>query len=181
MQQLLSLIRFHLFIFAKPSSLKPSFLLIPAAINLLLMVLFLTKLVENQGNLKLFIELSAEGYLLSGQQDRIFTIWNAEITVANPYIAPNRIQNTLHITCCAMLSGTVVSDSLQLHRLLPTRHLCPLGFSRQEYWSVLPSSRGSSQPWNRIGVSCIAGDSLPAELSGKTFTYIIYPENNSVK
>ena len=42
----------------------------------------------------------------------------------------------------AVLSHSVVSYSLRLHGLQPTRHLCPWGFSRQEYWSALPSSRG---------------------------------------
>ena len=30
-----------------------------------------------------------------------------------------------------------------------------MGFSRQEYWSGLPSSRGSSQPKDRTSVSCL--------------------------
>ena len=34
-------------------------------------------------------------------------------------------------------SVAFVSDSLQLHGL-PARHVCPRGFSRQEYWSRLP-------------------------------------------
>ena len=138
-----------------PSRLKPSFLLIPASINLLLMVLFLTKLIENEQNLKRFIVLSAEGYLLSGQQDRIFTIFrNAEITVANPYIAPNRIQSTLHISCCAVLSCSVMSPWTVAHQ-------APLSMgilqARILEWVAMSSSRGSSQPWNQIGVSCIAG------------------------
>ena len=33
-------------------------------------------------------------------------------------------------------------------------------------WVAFPFSRGSSQPRNRTGVSCIAGSSLPTELSG---------------
>ena len=37
-----------------------------------------------------------------------------------------------------VLSWSVVSDSLQLHGLHPTRFLGPWGFSRQEYWSGLP-------------------------------------------
>ena len=43
--------------------------------------------------------------------------------------------------------------------LFPARTLCPLGFSRQEYWSGLPCppSRGSSQPRDGTQVSCIAG------------------------
>ena len=35
----------------------------------------------------------------------------------------------------AVLSRSVVSDSLWPHGLQPTRLLCPWGFSRQEYWS----------------------------------------------
>ena len=34
-------------------------------------------------------------------------------------------------------------------------------------WVAYPFSRGSSQPRNQTGVSCIAGDSLPAELPRK--------------
>ena len=37
------------------------------------------------------------------------------------------------VLCCS-----VVSDSLGLHGLQPTRLLCPWGFSSQEYWSGLP-------------------------------------------
>ena len=33
------------------------------------------------------------------------------------------------------LSHSVVSDSLQSHRLQPARLLCPWGFSRQAHWS----------------------------------------------
>ena len=37
-----------------------------------------------------------------------------------------------------MLSRSVMSDSMRLYGLQPTRPLCPWGFSRQEYWSELP-------------------------------------------
>ena len=40
--------------------------------------------------------------------------------------------------CCAVLSCSVVSDSLRPCELQPVRLLCPWGFSRQEYWSGLP-------------------------------------------
>ena len=40
--------------------------------------------------------------------------------------------------CCAVFSGSVVSNPLWPHGLQPTRLLCPRGFSRQEYWSGLP-------------------------------------------
>ena len=43
-------------------------------------------------------------------------------------------------------------------------------------WVAYPFSRGSSWPRNRTRVSCIAGDSLPAELPGKplTTTYLLF-------
>ena len=40
--------------------------------------------------------------------------------------------------CCAVLSSSVVSDSLRAHGLQPAGLLCPWGFSKQEYWSGLP-------------------------------------------
>ena len=40
--------------------------------------------------------------------------------------------------CCAVLSHSVLSDSLGHHGPQSTRLLCPWGFSRQEYWSGLP-------------------------------------------
>ena len=39
---------------------------------------------------------------------------------------------------CAVLCCSVMSDSLWPHGLYPTGLLCPWGFSRHEYWSVLP-------------------------------------------
>ena len=50
--------------------------------------------------------------------------------------------------CCAVLSCSVVSDSLLSPWTVATRLLCPWGFSRQEYWSGLPFSfsRGSFRP-----------------------------------
>ena len=38
---------------------------------------------------------------------------------------------------------------------------------RRLEWVANPFSNGSSQPRNQTGVSCIAGGSLPTELSGK--------------
>ena len=40
--------------------------------------------------------------------------------------------------CCAVLSCSVLSDSLQPHELWSTRLLRQWDFSRQEYWSGLP-------------------------------------------
>ena len=38
----------------------------------------------------------------------------------------------------AVLSRSLVSNSLGPHGLQPRRLLCPRGFSKQEYWSGLP-------------------------------------------
>ena len=64
------------------------------------------------------------------------------------HLAPNAVAPFLICVCvcvcvcvraCAhLLSHWVIADSLRPHRLYPTRLLCPLGFSRQEYWSLLP-------------------------------------------
>ena len=53
-------------------------------------------------------------------------------------------------------SCPILCDPMDLARQV----LLSMGISRQEYWSGLPSSRGSSQPRDRIHVfcvSCIAG------------------------
>ena len=47
---------------------------------------------------------------------------------------------------CAVLRCLVVSDSLQPYGLWPSRLLCPWGFSRREYWSVLPCSSPGDLP-----------------------------------
>ena len=47
---------------------------------------------------------------------------------------------------CAVLSHSVVSDSLWPRGLQPARFLCPRGFSRQGYWSGLPCSLPGDLP-----------------------------------
>ena len=42
------------------------------------------------------------------------------------------------LSFCAVLSHSVVSNSLRPYGLWPARLLCPWGLSRQEYWSGLP-------------------------------------------
>ena len=70
--------------------------------------------------------------------------------------------------CCAGLSRSVVSDSLQPLGLQPARLLCPWGFSRQEHWSGLPCPSGNlSDPEIDPGSPALQADSLPAELPGK--------------
>ena len=62
--------------------------------------------------------------------------------------------------CCAVLSYSVMSDSLQPHGLYVV-HQVPLsmGFPRQEYWSGLlfPSPGDILNPGIQFSVSCIAG------------------------
>ena len=72
-------------------------------------------------------------------------------------------------TGCPLLSRSVVSDSLQPHRLQLTSLLCPWGFSRQEYWSGLPCPSPGDLPNSRIEPRspALQADSLPSEPSGK--------------
>ena len=58
---------------------------------------------------------------------------------------------------CAVLSRSVVSDSLRPHGLWPARLLCSWDFpGRSTGVGAIPSSRGSSQPRDRAQVSHIA-------------------------
>ena len=68
-----------------------------------------------------------------------------------------------------LLSRSVVSDSLQPHGLQPARRLCPCGFYRQEYWSVLPRPPPRDLPNPRIEPRSLAlqVDSLLSEPPGK--------------
>ena len=74
-----------------------------------------------------------------------------------------------------VLSRSVMSDSLQPHRLQPTRLLCPWGFSRQEQWSGLPCLPPWDLPNTRIKPRSptLQADSLPSEPPRK-------PESHSV-
>ena len=67
--------------------------------------------------------------------------------------------------CCAVLSHSVMSDSLELHGLQPFRLLCPLGFSKQEYWSGLPcpSPGDLSNPGIELRSPALQGDSFLSE------------------
>ena len=57
-----------------------------------------------------------------------------------------------------MLSRSVVSDSLQPHRLWSARILCPWDSqARMLEWVAFPFSRGSSQPRGQTQVPHIAG------------------------
>ena len=70
---------------------------------------------------------------------------------------------------CAVLSHSVMPDSLQPCGLQPARLLCPWGFSMQEYWSGLPCPPPGDLP--NPGVESrsptLQADSLPSEPSEK--------------
>ena len=57
-------------------------------------------------------------------------------------LPPGLALNYFHcnVTCCAVLSHSVLSNSLGPRGLQPTRFLCSWGFSRKEYCSGLPFS-----------------------------------------
>ena len=65
-------------------------------------------------------------------------------------------------TLCIPMDCSLPGSSIQ--GILPARIL---------EWVAIPFSRGSSWPRNWTGVSCIAGDSLPAELRGIQYIYLI--------
>ena len=52
-----------------------------------------------------------------------------------------------------------------------------VGFSRQEYWVAMPSSRGSCRPRDQTRVFCIAGGFFTPEPSGKLVPFISPPFN----
>ena len=75
----------------------------------------------------------------------------------------------IDLMCCAVLSHSVMSNSLRPHELQPARLLCPWGFSRQEYWSGLPCPPPGDRPNPGIEprFPTLQVDSLPSEPPGK--------------
>ena len=71
--------------------------------------------------------------------------------------------------CCAVLSRSVVSESLWPHGLYPIRLLYPWWFSRQEYWSGLPCPPPGDllNPGIEPRSPTLQVDSLPSEPPGK--------------
>ena len=88
---------------------------------------------------------------------------------SNSYVCANLLQSCL--TLC---------DTKDYRPPGPSVH----GFSRQEYWTGLPSSRGCSQPrdWTRVPCSsCVAGRFLTAEPPRKpNFSYSVYFKNTEM-
>ena len=71
--------------------------------------------------------------------------------------------------CCAVLSCSVMSNSLQSQDLQLTRLLCPWGFSRQEYWNGLPCipSGDLPNPGIELRSPALQADALISEPPGK--------------
>ena len=79
------------------------------------------------------------------------------------------LQQVTKNVVCAVLSHSVISDSLRPHGLQPARRLCPQGFSRPETWRGLPCPPPGDLPNPGIKPRrpTLWADSLPAELPGK--------------
>ena len=77
---------------------------------------------------------------------------------------------------CAVLSHSVMSNSLRHHGLLPAKLLCLWGFSRQEYWSGLPGPPLEDLP--NPGVEprspTLQADSFPSEPPGKPIITLVF-------
>ena len=96
--------------------------------------------------------------------------WLSSPSPSSPYFI---LQGSL---CCAVLSHSVVSNSLRPHGLQPARLLCPWGFSRQEYWSGLPCPPPGDlpNPETEPRSPVLQGDSLLSEPPGKPKPYLHY-------
>ena len=90
------------------------------------------------------------------------------------YLPPSH-QGSKEWMCCAVLSRSVMSDSLQPHALEPARLLCPWGFCRQEYWTGLPCPPPGHLPYPRIKPRSLAlqANSLLSEPPGKPFMFVL--------
>ena len=79
--------------------------------------------------------------------------------------------------CCVVLDHSVMSDSLRLPGLQPTRLLCPWGFSRQEYWSGFPCPPPEDLPnpgIERTRSPTLQADSLLTEPPGNFSLLLIF-------
>ena len=86
------------------------------------------------------------------------------------------LKSVANLTVCAVLSLSVMSDSLQPHGLLPTKLLHPWGFSKQECWSELPCPPPGDLPNPDIKPRSPAlhVDSLSSELQVYQIHHAVY-------
>ena len=96
-----------------------------------------------------------------------FTLYNR--LQFNFFYTPVNTQFRSWLTPVLVLSCSVMSDSCDPMDYRPCRHLCPWTFSRQEYWSGLPSppSGDLPNPGTELMSPTLQADSLPSELPGK--------------
>ena len=85
------------------------------------------------------------------------------------YLTFHCLKHVFGWMCCAILSCSIMSNSVRPHGLQPARLLCPRGFSRQEYWSGLPCPPPGDLPNPGIEPrsTSLQGDSLLSKLAGK--------------
>ena len=108
------------------------------------------------------------------------------LKLSHPRLLPLSLKVcSLHLClfCCPArrIIGTVFLNSMWVKVAQSCLTLCdPMDYTvngilqaRILEWVAFPFCRGSSQPRNQNGVSCIA-DSLPTKLSGKPFKFHIY-------
>ena len=107
---------------------------------------------------------------------RFFTIWAIKEACDDSQRGLLYAIITPVFSICAVLSRSVLSDSLRPHGLQPTRLLCPWEFSREEYWSVLPCPPPGNLPNPGIEPASLASPalqaaSLPTEPPGKPVVF----------
>ena len=77
--------------------------------------------------------------------------------------------HSMMLCACVVLSHSLVSNSLQLHRLQPTKAPLSMEFSKQGNWSGLPLLLQGIVPIQELN-RCLLhwrADSLPPVLPGK--------------
>ena len=84
-------------------------------------------------------------------------------------VTKNNYNQALLFGSCAVLSCSVMSNSLQPHGQQPSRLLCLWGLSRQESWNELPGPLPGDllNPGNEPRSPALQVDSLPPEPPGK--------------
>ena len=97
--------------------------------------------------------------------------FQVEVVQSCPLLCnPNSPGQNTGVGCLSLLQGTFPTQGSNPglpHCRQILYQLSHRGSPRIMEWVTYPFSRGSSGPRKRTGVFCIAGDSLPAELSGK--------------
>ena len=121
--------------------------------------------------------------LLSKGLSRVFsstTVWKYQFWEAQPFLWPNSHMYTQLLEKPVVLWKKVkmlVTQSCPtlcnpMDCSLPGSSIQGILQARILEWVAIPFSRGTFWPRNWTGVSCIAGDSLPAELRGESNIYI---------